>query len=112
MTDSVHDADSGSLRDLATRVIDDGKAYLQAEVNVVKQTVSTKVGQIGPAAALLVGALLLVQAALTVLTAALGLLLAQWLGSAGGFAAAALIGLVLAGLLAWMAIRRIGSIGK
>lgn len=112
MTHPAHGAEPESLRDLATRVIDDGKAYLQAEVRVVKQTVSTKVGQIGPAAGLLAGALLLVQAALTVLAAALGLLLAQWLGSAGGFAVAALIVLALAGLLAWIALRRIGNIAK
>ncbi|WP_420137039.1 phage holin family protein [Sphingomonas sp.] len=100
------------LRELAARLIDNGKAYLRAEVNLVKTTVSTKAGQAGPALAMIVVAILLVQAALTVLVAALGLLLARWLGLAGGFAVAAVAVLAIAGLLSWIAINRIKGMAK
>ena len=100
------------LRELAARLIDNGKAYVRAEVNLVKTTVSTKAGLAGPAVAMIVVAVILVQAAITVLIAALGLLLARWLGLAGGFAAAAVIVLAGAAMLAWMAINRIKAIAK
>jgi hypothetical protein len=96
-----------SLRDLVARVIDNTKAYLRAEVALQKQRAATWAGRAGPAVGLLIGALLIVQASLTVLVAALGWLVASWLGPAGGFAAAALLGLALAGLLAWIAVRQI-----
>ena len=38
-----------SLRDLAARVIDNGKAYLRAELTLVRQTIATKAALIGPA---------------------------------------------------------------
>jgi hypothetical protein len=99
-----------SLRELAARVIDNSKAYLRAELTLVRQTVAAKASLAGPALALIVAGIVLVQAAITVLAASLGLLLAHWLGLAGGFAVAALLVLMIAGLLAWMAARRIKDI--
>ena len=101
-----------SLRDLVARLIDSGKAYLNAEVTLVKTTVSVRVAQAKPAAAFIVVAILLVQAALTVLVAALGMLLAQWLTPAGGLAVGAVLALLLAGLLGWMAARRLSGGAK
>ncbi|HWI85866.1 MAG TPA: phage holin family protein [Sphingomonas sp.] len=101
-----------SLRDLAARVIDDTKAYLQAELALVRQMIAAKAALAGPAAALIVVAIVLVQAAVTILAASLGLLLACWLGLAGGFAVAAVLVLALAGLLVWAAARRIKDIMK
>lgn len=100
------------LRELATRLIDNGKAYVRAEVNLVKATVSTKASQAGPALAMIVIAILLVQAALTALVAALGLLLSRWLGLAGGFAVASIAVLAVAALLGWTAVKRIKGIAK
>ncbi|WP_442678374.1 phage holin family protein [Sphingomonas sp. ASY06-1R] len=100
------------LRELATRLIDNGKAYVRAEVNLVKATISTKAGQAGPAVAMIVVAILFVQAALTVLVAALGLLLGRWLGLAGGFAVASFLVLAVAALLGWAAVKRIKGIAK
>lgn len=94
-----------TLRDLIARLIDSGKAYARAEVALIRQTVVTRIGQIKPAIALVVPAIFLVQAALTVLLVALGFGLARWLGPAGGMAVAAMIGLVVAGLLIWFAVR-------
>ena len=100
------------LRELAARLIDNGKAYVRAELNLVKTTVSTKAGQAGPAVGMIVVAIVLIQAAVTVLAAALGLLLARWLGLPGGFAVAALLVLVVAALLVWVAVARIKGIAK
>jgi hypothetical protein len=101
-----------SLRELAARVIDNGKAYVRAEVTLVKATVTTKAGQAGPALALVVIAIVLIQAALTVLVASLGLLLARWLGLPGGFAVAAILVLLVAGLLGLTAMKRFKAILK
>jgi protein-S-isoprenylcysteine O-methyltransferase Ste14 len=95
-----------SLRDLIARLIDSGKAYLRAEVTLVRKTVEVRLEQAKPAAAFAIGAVLLVQAALVVLLAALGLALGTWLGPAGGLAVAGLFALALAGLLIWLAARR------
>ncbi|WP_294390715.1 phage holin family protein [uncultured Sphingomonas sp.] len=104
-----HPAPAGeeSLRDLFARVIDNGKAYAKAEVNLVKVTVSTKTKLAVPAIGFFIAALLLVQAALTVLTAALGALIALWLGWPAGLAIAALLVFGTAGLLAWLGIKRL-----
>lgn len=101
-----------SLRELVARLIDSGKAYAQAEVALVKTTVSVRAAQAKPAAIFGVIAILLVQAALTVLVAALGMALAQWLTPAGGLAAGAVIALLIAGLLGWMAARRLSGSAK
>ena len=101
-----------SLRELAARVIDNGKAYIRAEVTLVKATVTTKASQAGPAIGLIVTAIVLIQAALTVLVASLGLLLARWLGLPGGFAAAAVLVLLVAGMLGLTAVKRFKGIVK
>jgi asparagine N-glycosylation enzyme membrane subunit Stt3 len=95
-----------SLRDLIARLIDSAKAYVRAEVALVKKTVEVRLDQAKPAAAFAIGAVMLVQAALVILLAALGMGLATWLGTAGGLAAAGLIGLLIAGLLIRLAISR------
>jgi hypothetical protein len=102
----VGDPGELSLRDLIARLIDSAKAYVRAEVALVKKTVEVRLDQAKPAAAFGIGAVMLVQAALVVLLMALGMGLATWLGTAGGLAVAALIGLLIAGLLVWLAIGR------
>lgn len=95
-----------SLRDLIARLIDSAKAYLRAEVTLIKKTVEVRLDQAKPAAVFAIAAVMLVQAALIVLLAALGMGLAIWLGTAGGLAVAGLIGLLVSGLLVWLAISR------
>lgn len=103
-------SDSGdqgeSLRDLIARLIDNARAYARAEVAVIKKTVEVRLNQARPAAVFAIGAVLLTQAALVVLIAALGMALATWLGTAGGLAVAAILALAVAGLLVWLAIGR------
>lgn len=99
--------DEASLRELVARLIDSTKAFVQAEVALVRRTFTVWAGAAKAAAILFVIALILVNAAVIVLLAALGMALATWLGTAGGLAVAALIGLAAAGLLGWIGARRI-----
>ena len=92
---------------LVTQLIEDGKAYVRSEVTLAKTTVTSKVGAVVPSAAFGFGALLIVQASLTVLVAALGMTIAVWVGPAGGLAIGGAIGLLLAGLLGWIAAARL-----
>jgi hypothetical protein len=110
MTSPTEAEEPESLRELAGRVIDNIKAYVRAEVTLAKQTAVTKASQAAVPAALVVVAVLLLQAAITVLAAALGLLFARWLGPAGGFAVAALLVLAISGLLVWIAVQQIRRI--
>lgn len=97
--------DEEPLREMISRVVDDGKNYVRAEAALAKATVTARVAAVRPAAILLFVVLLLVQAALTVAVAALGMGLAVWLGAAGGLAVAALLVLLLAGVLAMSAVK-------
>ena len=82
--------DERPIGDLVHQLVEDGKAYAQAELGVAKAIASAKAGSLKVPAILLGAALLLAQAAVTVLAVAvfLGLL--------------ALMGPVLAGLLAFV----------
>ncbi len=96
-----------SLRDLAARVIDDGTAYLKAEVTLAKETAITGVKAARPTINLLLAALMLSQCAIIALAMSLGMLLARWLGLPGGFAAAGVLMMSGSVLLGRMAIARI-----
>jgi hypothetical protein len=100
------DLDQGeTLRDLVTRLIDSAKSYVRAEIALARKIVASRVARAKPAIVLLVCALLFTQAAVTVLVGAIGMVLAMWLGVAGGLAIAALLALAAAALLGWLAIR-------
>ncbi len=101
-----------SVRELIARLIDETKAYVKAEVTVVKATTFAYLRRAQVAVPLIIVAVLLLQAALTVLVAALGLALAHWLGAAGGLAVAAVIVLVIAGICVSIAISKISKAPK
>ena len=88
-----------TLRELIARLIDSGKAYLRAELLLVRTTIKVRLIEAKYVAVFAVAAGLLGLAGVIVLVAALGLALARWLGPAGGLAAAGLIALLAAGLL-------------
>lgn len=94
-----------SLRELLARLIDSSKAFVQAELALVRKTMAAWAGAIKIGAALITLAIVLVNAAVIVLIAALGMALAGWLGMVGGLAAAGAIALLSAGVLIWLAIR-------
>lgn len=96
-----------SLGELVSRLLDNAKDYVRAEIALVRQTALSKVDAIRPAAIMAVVAIFLAQAALTVLVAALGMALAAWLGTAGGLAVGAVIVLAVAGLLVLLAVNRV-----
>jgi hypothetical protein len=98
-----------TLRELVVRLIDGAKEYLRAEILLARQTAIEWAARARPAIAAIVVAILLLQAALTVLIAALGLALAHWIGMAGGFALAALLAIGAAGLLGWFALSRLNG---
>lgn len=91
-----------SFGELATQIVDDAKAYAQAEVDLAKAKAADKVRRLKVGAALLVVALFVAMGALNALCIAIFALLAQPLGPLlGGIVAFLLIGTV-AGLLAWL----------
>ena len=92
-----------TLRDLIARLIDSGKAYARAELLVLRKSAKLRLVEARWAAMFGTGALILALAGAIVLVAALGLLLARWIGPAGGMAVAGLLALVVAGLLGWRA---------
>ncbi len=99
-----------SLRDLAARVIDNGTAYLKAEVTLAKEQAIASVKQARPTIRLLLIALMLGQAAAVLLALSLGFLLARWLGLPGGFAAAGMILIVVMLLIGRNVVERIRRI--
>ena len=99
-----------SLRDLAARVIDNGTAYLKAEVTLAKEQAITGVKEARPTIRLALIALMLGQAAVMLLALSLGFLLAQLLGLPGGFAAAGILLLVTMALIGRNVVGRIRRI--
>jgi hypothetical protein len=101
-----------SLRELLARLIGSAKAFVEAEVALVRGTVRAWAGAAKMIAAFTVIAFALVNAALVVLLVALGMALATWLGMAGGLAVAALIALLVAGLLGRIAVLRLKALAR
>lgn len=101
-----------SVRELIARLIDETKAYAKAEIAVVKATALSYIAPVKIAAPLIIGAILLLQAALTVLIAAIGMALATWLGVAGGLAVSAILFLIIAGVCVAFAVSRFSKAGE
>lgn len=101
-----------SLRALVVRLIDDAKAYALAEFKVVRATALAWLKPAKIAVPLVLAAVILVQAAFTALVAALGFLLAIWLGPAAGFAIAGLLALLIAAGLVALAVSQFSKGAK
>lgn len=99
-------ADERPIGEIVHQLVEDGKAYAQAELGVAKAIASAKAGSLQIPAMLLGAALLLVQAAVTVLAVAVFLGLLPLVGPilAGLLAFAIFAGLAAA--LAWFGIDR------
>lgn len=110
MTPPNPGAEPESLRDLATRVIEDGTDYLKAELTLAKEETITRVKEARPTIRLLLAALMLGQGAIVVLAISLGLLLARWLGLPGGFLAAGVVMIAAMVLIARNVAERIRKI--
>ena len=95
------------IGDLVHELVEEGKAYARAELGVVKAIATAKGKALGLPAALLGAALLIAQAAVTVLAVAVFGSLQWLLGTLlAGLVAFLLFG-AIAGGLAWYAIRRV-----
>ena len=99
--------DTESIGSLVRRLIVDGRTYVRAEVEVYRHKALAWVPPVRTAAVLAILALFLAQAAITTLLVFLGFWLALWFGPLGGGIAAALLGLIVAGLFVWIAVRKL-----
>jgi hypothetical protein len=95
------------IGELVHQLIEDGKAYARAEVGVVKSIAASKGKALALPAGLLGGALLVGQAAITILAVAVFAML-QW--AVGTILAGLLTFLIFAGLagaMVWYALKRL-----
>lgn len=99
--------DERPIGEVVHQLIDEGKSYAKAEVDLAKAQALAKAGALKVPAILLFAGLLFAQAAVTVLVVTVALTLAPLLGPLGG----GLIAVGLAGgaaaLLAWLGIERL-----
>lgn len=85
------------------RLIDDGKAYVRAEVNLARTRVDLEVERLRPVAILGAAALLCAVAALVALAVTLVIALASFMGPLAGGLAATAIFVAVAGFFAYLA---------
>lgn len=96
-----------AIGDIVSDLVDDAKAYAQAELDLAKAIAADKARRIKVGAILLVVALVVAFGAVTAISVAIFALLATFLGPLlGGIVAFLLIGAV-AGLLAWTGIAKV-----
>jgi hypothetical protein len=95
--------------ELVHQLVEDGKAYARAEVNLVKTIASAKGKAAALPAALLGAALLFGIAALCAFAVSVVIALAKFVGPLGAGAITLLIFGAIAGALAWIAIGKLRS---
>jgi hypothetical protein len=96
-----------AIGDIVSDLVDDAKAYAQAELDVAKAIAADKARRLRVGAVLLVAALVVAFGAVTALSVGIFALLATFLGPLlGGIVAFLLIG-AAAGLLAWAGVTRV-----
>ncbi len=114
MTPPIHrlGADAETIGGLLSRLIDDAKQLFHAEIDYYRLLVVGRVAGLKTAVILIVAAILLLQASLTTLLIGIGLAIARLferVGMAGGVVIAAVIGLIVSGLLVRIATGRIAA---
>jgi hypothetical protein len=98
--------DERPIGELVHELVEDGKAYAQAELGVAKAIATAKAGSLKVPAILLGAALLFAQAAVTVLAVAVFLGLLALMGPVLAGLVAFLIFAGAAGALAWFGVER------
>ena len=99
--------DEQPIGEVVHQLIDEGKAYAKAEVELAKAQALAKIAELKLPAMLLFGALLFAQAAVTVLAVTIVLAVAPSIGPLGGGLVAVMLAGGTAGLLAWLAMQRL-----
>lgn len=103
------DRSEESISGLVRQLVDDGRAYVHAEIDVVRATATARVKSVRLAVILAVASLLFIQAGITVLFVGIGALLEGligqgWLGHWGGLVLSAILALAIAGGMLWYAV--------
>lgn len=99
--------DEQPIGELVHQLIDEGKAYAKAEVDLARAQALAKAAALKVPAILLFSALLFAQAAVTVLAVTIALTLAPMIGPLGGGLVAVLIAGGAAGLLGWLGVQKL-----
>ena len=102
-------AEERPVSDIVHQLVEDGKAYAQAELDLAKTTALAKVDRIKVPAALFAVAFLLVLAAVNVLAVAVFVAFAPRFGPILAGIFAFLIFIAIAGGLAWVAVKKLGQ---
>ena len=97
--------DEKPIGELFGRLVDDGKAYAKAELNLVRATAETKANAVKKPLALGAIAVLFVQAGVVVFGITIAMALATLIGPLAGGLVATTICFGIAGLLGWLAKR-------
>ena len=103
----VDPADERPVGELVHQLVEDGKAYARAELGLAKATASAKAGALKLPAILFGAALLILQAAVTVLAVGVCLALIPLTGPLLAGLLAFLIFAVIAGGLAWFGVKKL-----
>ena len=99
--------DEQPIGELVHQLIDEGKAYAKAEVDLARAQALAKAAALKVPAILLFSALLFAQAAVTVLAVTIALTLAPMIGPLGGGLVAVLIAGGAAALLGWLGVQKL-----
>jgi hypothetical protein len=99
--------DERPFGEVVSQLVDEGKAYAKAEVDLAKASALAKASEFKVPAILLFASLLFAQAAVTVLAVTIALALAPLIGPLGGGLVAVLVAGGAAALLGWLAIQRL-----
>ena len=102
--------DERPIGEVVSQLVDEGKAYAKAEVELAKASALAKVAEFKAPAILLFAALLFAQAAVTVLAVSIALVLAPLIGPLGGGLVAVLVTGGFAALLGWLAMQRLKAV--
>ena len=101
------DRDEVPIGELVGRLVDQGKGYARAEVGLAKAIASAKVDAAKLPAILFAGALLFVIAGVVVFCITIALAFATLIGPLAGGLIATVIAFAIAGLLAFVGVRKI-----
>jgi hypothetical protein len=99
--------DERPIGDVVHQLIDEGKAYAKAELDLAKAQALAKADALKIPAILLFGALLFAQAAVTMLAVTVAMTLAPLIGPLGAGLVAVLIASGAAALLGWLGLQRL-----
>jgi hypothetical protein len=99
--------DEPPIGEVVSQLLEEGKAYAKAEVDLAKAQAFAKLAQLKVPATLLFAALLFAQAAVTVLAVTVALTLAPMIGPLGGGLIAVLLAGGGAALLGWLGVKRL-----